>query len=186
MAHTPEILVLCGSLRENSSTHRALEVAAVGARKAGAKVAWADPWMRGLPPYAEENELHPAVLALKEAAERADGFLWGSPEYHGSCSGILKNALDYLYYPQTEGKVAALVATAGGAGGASGTLITLRTVARNLHLWTLPSQVAASSDDLAVAGGERWANPEVGHRLETLGRELVEAVRVLRPARPER
>jgi FMN reductase len=179
MATAPEILVLCGSLRENSSTHKALEAAAAGAREAGAAVVWADPWMGELPPFSEGNEAHPAVRELLRAAQRAGGFLWGSPEYHGSCSGLLKNALDHLTFSQTEGKVAALVATAGGAGGAAGTLITLRTVARNLHLWTLPAQVSASSADLAPSGQGGWADPGIRERLRSLGRELVEAVLLL-------
>lgn len=181
MAGAPEILVLCGSLRENSSTHKALEVVAEAILAGEAVVTWADPWLGALPLFSEENAAHPAVEALKEAAGRAHGFLLGSPEYHGSCSGVLKNALDYLYLPQTEGKVAALLATAGGAGGASGTLITLRTVARHLHLWTLPSQAVVSPGDLAGAAQGEWAHPEVRERLTALGRDLVKAARLLGP-----
>jgi FMN reductase len=173
-----EVLILCGSSRPDSSTHRALEVAAEGIVEAGGVPVWADPWMANLPVLGTEGGHHSAVAEHLRAARRARGFLWGTPEYHGTCSGMLKNALDYLSRENTEGKWAALVATSGGRQGAVGTLITLRMVARSLHIWTLPGDVSLA------ASAETWdqdgnlSDQEMARRLRRLGSDLVDALRL--------
>ena len=58
----------------------------------------------------------PKVIELRELASWADGFLIGTPEYHGSMSGALKNWFDFLY-GELAGKLAAVVATTGGGTG---------------------------------------------------------------------
>jgi FMN reductase len=115
------------------------------------------------------------------AAGRARGFLWGTPEYHGTCSGVIKNALDYLSLKYTEGKWAALVATAGGGQGATGTLITLRTVARSLHLWTLPAEVSLASSNKAWGQDGNLSDLEIAEKLMRLGSSLVASIRRFAP-----
>ncbi len=177
MAKPVEILAICGSLRPDSVTHVAMAAVAMGIEEAGGLVTWADAWVPALPLYAEEVEDDPVVVAFRAAAGRAGGFLWGSPEYHGTCSGVLKNALDHLTFDETEGKWVALVATSGGRTGASGTLGTLRAVARTLHLWVPPSQVSVASSHKALAERGGFREAEVENRLRDLGRELVAAIR---------
>lgn len=172
-----EILVMCGSFRPDSVTRRALEVVASGIVKAGGSVVWADPWVNRLPLYGSREDMGPEEGALISAASRAKGFLWGSPEYHGTCSGLLKNALDYLSFEQTDGKWAAFVATAGGSQGAQSTLTTLRTVARNLHLWTLPEEVSVPSSHKALGPDGHFLDGKVETRLVRLGNDLVTAMR---------
>lgn len=62
-----------------------------------------------------------AVTDLKEAIRQADGILFATPEYNGSTSGVLKNAIDWASRDRDErslnGKPAAII----GAGGFSGT-----------------------------------------------------------------
>jgi len=36
------------------------------------------------------------VAALRRQVQEADGIILGTPEYHGSFSGVLKNALDHM------------------------------------------------------------------------------------------
>jgi NAD(P)H-dependent FMN reductase len=176
MARDCEILVMCGSFRADSVTRKALEVVAEGIRQAGGRVVWADPWVNGLPLYGSREVPGPEEEALLAAAARARGFLWGSPEYHGTCSGLLKNALDHLSFEQTEGKWAAFLATAGGSQGAKGTLTTLRIVARNLHLWTLPEEVSVPSSHKALGPDGRFLDGKVEGRLHRLGVDLVAAI----------
>jgi NAD(P)H-dependent FMN reductase len=172
-----EILVMCGSFRSDSVTRRALEIVAEGIHRAGGRVVWADPWMNVLPLYGSRDVPGQEEEGLLAAGARAHGFLWGSPEYHGTCSGLLKNALDHLSYEQTEGKWAAFVATAGGSQGAQCTLMTLRTVARNLHLWTLPEEVSVASSHKALGPDGRFLDSKVEGRLLRLGADLVAAIR---------
>ena len=50
-----------------------------------------------LPMYAPEVPMRtPAARALVQLVARCDGIILSSPSYHGSLSGMLKNALDYV------------------------------------------------------------------------------------------
>jgi len=169
-------MVLCGSLREDSVTHRALEIVALGVRKAGGSVTWADPWVRQLPLFSEAAEDVAEGTAFREAAAEARGFVWGSPEYHAAPAGVLKNALDYLSFDQTENKWVGLVASAGGEGAGASTLAMLRTIARGLHLWCPPDQVAVPGSRKALNEDGSFKDREVEERLIRLGEVLVRSI----------
>lgn len=177
MSDQIQILVLCGSLRKASVTHLALEAAARGIVEAGGVAVWADEWINRLPFCSETSGEDPAVRAFKAQAAEADGFLIGSPEYHGSLSGLLKNALDFLYLDETEDKWAALVGTAGGRQGASSTLNAMRLIARAVRLWVLHDQVSIGSAHKLVDEAGTFTDAEIEGRLHGLGVKLVEAVR---------
>ncbi|MGA1835446.1 NAD(P)H-dependent oxidoreductase [Herbiconiux sp. 11R-BC] len=72
---------------------------------------------------------------------RFDGYVFVTPEYNHSTSGVLKNALDYLY-TEWNNKAAAFVSY-GGVGGARA-VEHLRLVASELQLATVRAQVAIS------------------------------------------
>ena len=66
----------------------------------------------------------PAVIALREALEQADGLLLVSPEYNNGIPGVFKNAIDWM----GSGKAAALfqgkpVAVIGASPGGFGTML---------------------------------------------------------------
>jgi NAD(P)H-dependent FMN reductase len=177
MDKLPEVLILCGSSRPESVTHRALEVAAEGVMEAGGVPLWGDPWVNRLGLFGTEGANDAVAREFVAAAARAEGFLWGSPEYHGTCSGLLKNALDHLSVEDTEDKWAAFLATAGGRQGAQGTLVTLRAVARALHLWVPPQDVSIPSAHRALDAEGHFLDGEVANRLKSLGSNLVRAMR---------
>jgi NAD(P)H-dependent FMN reductase len=81
------------------------------------------------------------VTAWAEKIASLDGFVFVSPEYNHSTTGVLKNAMDYLY-PEWNNKAAAFV-TYGGAGGARAAEH-LRLIASELQLATVRGQVALS------------------------------------------
>ena len=70
-----------------------------------------------------------------------DGYVFVTPEYNHSTSGVLKNALDYLY-TEWNNKAAAFVSY-GGVGGARA-VEHLRLIASELQLATVRGQVAIS------------------------------------------
>ncbi|UUZ82783.1 NAD(P)H-dependent oxidoreductase [Paenibacillus sp. P26] len=68
-----------------------------------------------LPLYSPgRGDLHPNAVRLLEAAGEADALVLATPEYHGSVSGVLKNALDYMNAAQVSGKPVLSVSSAGG------------------------------------------------------------------------
>ncbi len=60
------------------------------------------------------NEKSITKMALSFALKGADGIVFGTPEYHGSMSGTLKNMFDLMSQEQLEGKIVGLVGVAGG------------------------------------------------------------------------
>ncbi len=65
---------------------------------------------------ARQSSQHEQALAWAAEIDGFDGFVFVTPEYNHSISGVLKNAIDYLYTEWND-KAAAIVSY-GGAGGA--------------------------------------------------------------------
>ncbi|MEN9231224.1 MAG: NADPH-dependent FMN reductase [Thermostichus sp. DG02_5_bins_236] len=132
-----------GSRRPNSSTYRALEVARREFENLGILLHILDlrqmnlPFVDGSESYAD----YPDVAVLKEALKQADGIILASPEYHGSISGSLKNALDLLSFDELEGKVFGLISVLGGETN-SNTLNQMRLIVRWVRGWVIPDQIA--------------------------------------------
>jgi NAD(P)H-dependent FMN reductase len=95
-----KILALVGSLRAASINRQLAELAAETAPDGVAVTVFEG--LGHLPFYNEDidNESAPAsVVALREAAGKADAALVVTPEYNGSIPGVLKNAIDWLSRP---------------------------------------------------------------------------------------
>lgn len=149
-ASVPEIVFLSGSLGELSRTNRlaqwCADQCAPRARTTVFPGAELDlPFYRpGGPPPGPRPARYLAAL------ERADGVVLVSPVYHGTLSGLLKNALDYVNelagapQPYLDGRALGCVSIGLGEQGASSTLQTLRTVGHALRSWPTPMGVALS------------------------------------------
>lgn len=94
--NAPLIVGLGGTTREGSSTELALRFALKGAETAGARTLLFNGPALMMPMYAPEVPHRTAEAREFIAALRAaDGVVIASPAYHGSISGLVKNALDY-------------------------------------------------------------------------------------------
>ncbi|MFC7618977.1 NADPH-dependent FMN reductase [Microlunatus sp. GCM10028923] len=81
------------------------------------------------------------TLRWAETIDRFDGYVFVTPEYNHSTSGVLKNAIDYLYQEWTN-KAAGFVSY--GAVGGARAVEHLRLVAAELQLATVREQVTLS------------------------------------------
>jgi len=76
------------------------------------------------------------VVRLKEQIRSADLLVIASPEYNGSISGVLKNAIDWATRPVSEsamaGRLAVVMTAAGRSGGVKG-ILHLRQVLFNVN-----------------------------------------------------
>src|SRR5262245_50006754 len=90
------VIGLVGSLRARSATAMAVQYALLGAEEEGARAQLLDLAVYNLPFLGREKEEAYAKTVERFRAElrAADGIILGSPEIHGSISGVLKNALD--------------------------------------------------------------------------------------------
>jgi NAD(P)H-dependent FMN reductase len=117
------------------------------------------------------------VQDLRRRVRAADGILLGSPEYHNSFSGVLKNALDLMGSEELKGKLFGLLGVAGGSAGAINTLGHLRVVVRGVGGWSLPVQISIANVRNAF-DGDKLVDPELEQRIRFFGRELVRFTRL--------
>ena len=168
------IVGLAGSLRAGSATQMAVRCALLGAENVGARTHLLDLASYSLPFLGRDKEPtgRTAVERFLGDIRAADGIILGSPELHGSLSGVLKNALDLTDRDTFEGKMLGLIGVAGGRMGASETLSHLRAIGRSLHAWVVPEQVSIGAADKAFDSGGKPVDEEMRDRLQSVGRQV--------------
>lgn len=149
------IVGIGGATRPDSKTERALTAALAVAAGMGCETrlfGGAD--LAAIPIYDPENDAcTDARAALVEAVRRADGVIIASPGYHGSISGLVKNAIDGLEdlrddaRPYLDGRAVGLIVAADGAQAAGTTLSTLRNIVHALRGWPTPLGVVLTGAD---------------------------------------
>ncbi|AEH36082.1 NADPH-dependent FMN reductase [Halopiger xanaduensis] len=181
MAPTPSVLAVNGSLRAESYTRTALRYVLRAAEDRGAETTLLDLREYDLPVYdpdVDDREQGDA-REVKRLVREADAVALGTPVYHGSYSGALKNFHDYCGFDEYEDTTVGLLASAGG-GSYGSTLDHLRITVRGVHGWVLPHQVGirnASSRfraDPDAIDGRAFREDDLRERVEKLGRMLVE------------
>lgn len=190
MTQTPKILAFSGSLREHSFSKRVLKTAIKGAEKAGGHVTFVDLRDYPMPVYnpdeEEENGFHENARKFQALLAQHDGFLIASPEYNGSLSGALKNAIDWASrrgdtYQRSEvfpGKFAAIMTSSPGSFGGVRCLSHLRGVLTSVGVNVLPSEIAVSFVESSFNGdGVEMTDEKMKRILEDLGGSLVEMLR---------
>lgn len=170
------VLALSGSLRPTSTTEMALAVALRGAERAGATVTLCRlrdfdlPFCDG---RQDEDTYGGDTAAFRALVAGSQALLVGSPEYHGSVAGPLKNALDLLRPVQMRDRMVGLLATAREEAGAMNTLGHLRHIFRWMNAWVLPGQVAIPKAQEAFGGQGVVVRPGLEDELDKLGAEVV-------------
>ena len=145
MADAPlNVLAVVGSLQRGSVTRVVIQHVADELRTAGCCVDVLDFLKEPLALYNPDtaHEL-PGFAALQARVDRADVVFLGTPDYHGSLSGAMKNFLDHFWH-EFAGKLFATVV----ASHEKGLTVTdqLRTIARQCYAWTLPYGVSFTED----------------------------------------
>jgi NAD(P)H-dependent FMN reductase len=167
-----EVVAVAGSLREHSHTRTALAHALRGVDAAGGTGALVDLREYELPPLNPDADDQGDSAAFARRVREADAVLLGTPMYHGSFSGVLKNALDHCGFDEFEGKTVGLLGVAGGSFPITA-LEHLRSVCRALDAWVLPHQAAIPRASTALDDGE-FVDDGLEERVLTLGRRAVE------------
>jgi FMN reductase len=165
-----------GSLRADSHSYQALHVAAERVRSLGAEVEIIDLRTLNLPfcqGGQEEYSDYPDVARLRQAVKQADGLILSTPEYHGSLSGVLKNALDLLSFEQLSDKVVGLISVLGGQSN-SNALNDLRVIMRWVHAWVIPEQVAIGQAWSAFDQNGQLRDEKLSERFDQFAQSLVE------------
>ncbi len=110
------IAAVCGSLSTRSTTKMALSLALKGASEYEVSTKLIELRDYRLVFYGQvaEEDYPLDVLRLRKEIKESHALIIGTPEYHGSLSGALKNMLDLMSAEEFEGKIVGLVGVAGG------------------------------------------------------------------------
>jgi FMN reductase len=148
----PFVVGLGGTTRVRSSPEKALRHALALAEAEGADTELFDGSSIHLPMYgSESSERSSDVRRLIAALRRADGVIIATPCYHGSVSGLLKNALDYVEdmaqdsQPYFDGRAVGLIVCGSGWQTTAITLSALRSIVHALRGWPTPMGVAINT-----------------------------------------
>ena len=182
---SPRLLVFAGSVRRDSFNARLARFAAREAEVADAQATLLDIADFGLPLYngdLEADEGLPAgAVRLKELFLAHDGLLIASPEYNGSISPLLKNAIDWVSRPVAgqpplvwfRGKVAGLMAASPGALGGLRGLVHVRQILSGIGVVVAPAQHAVARAGEAFDGEGALAEDPHGKAVRQVVRETV-------------
>lgn len=176
-----KIVAISGSLRPGAYSYQALQQATRRLEALGATVDVLDLRALNLPFCNGEDNYgdYPDVERLRSAVKSADGLLLATPEYHGSLSGVLKNALDLLSFEHLDGKVAGVISVLGGQSN-SNALNDLRVILRWVHAWVIPEQVAIGQAWKAFGQDGKLVDEKLAERLDRLAESLVSNTKKLR------
>ncbi|KAF3884477.1 MULTISPECIES: NADPH-dependent FMN reductase [Nostocales] len=176
-----KIVGIGGSLRTESYTQVGLKIAAQRVEALGAEVEIIDLRQMQLPFCNGEQEYpdYPDVQRMRDAVIQADGLILATPEYHGSVSGVLKNALDLMSFDQLSGKVTGLISILGGQPN-SNALNDLRIIMRWVHGWVIPEQIAIGQAWKAFSPEGKLLDEKLSQRFDQFAQSLVENTRKLR------
>ena len=183
MSGRPFVLGIGGTTRAGSSSELVLRAAMKAIAAHGAETdVLAGPDMV-LPLYAPENpERDPKAQRLIDLVRRADAVVIASPGYHGSISGMIKNALDYIEdtarddRPYLDGRAVGCIACAYGWQATGSTLIALRTIVHALRGWPTPLGVAANSTTRLFSDDGRCIDTALAANLGILAGQIMHFV----------
>ena len=153
MSRKPLIVGLGGTIRAGSSTEKALVCALKHAETLGAETRLlGGEFLGGLPIFdPRPGDATAGQMELADAIRSADGVIVASPGYHGSISGVIKNALDTLELtrnddePYLTAKPVGTIITADGWQAAGTTLMALRAIIHALRGWPTPFGAALNA-----------------------------------------
>jgi FMN reductase len=142
-----------GTIRPGSSTEKALACALKTAEAAGCETRLlGGAFLATLPIFdPRPGESSQAQAELADAIRAADGVIVASPGYHGSLSGVVKNALDTLELtrndpaPYFQGKPVGIIVTAEGWQAAGTTLMAVRAIIHAMRGWPTPFGAALNA-----------------------------------------
>ncbi|MBW4576802.1 MAG: NAD(P)H-dependent oxidoreductase [Aphanothece sp. CMT-3BRIN-NPC111] len=176
-----KVVGIGGSLRPKSYSQQALNLVAQRLKALGAEVEIIDLRMMKLPFCNGEDEYpdYPDVERLRNVVKQADALILATPEYHGSVSGVIKNALDLMSFEHLSDKVTGLISVLGGQSN-SNALNDMRVIMRWVHAWVIPEQIAIGQAWNAFGPEGKLVDEKLSQRFDQFAESLVESTRKIK------
>lgn len=188
MTRKPRITAIGGSAEENSSTLSILKYTASQLISRGADVTVIDIREFNLPMYTyPRSGITPdkKLSAFMMTISSSDGYLFASPEYHGTVSAAFKNIIDHFEFlaendpPYLTGKPVGLIAAAGAENAGYNTLQTMINIVHSLRGIVAPSSLAIGSATKQVNAAGQIINETITRKLNRLAAEVFDLSIVL-------
>ena len=181
----PYIVGIGGTARPHSTTERAVGETLRAATKLGATTRLFDgAFVSSLPLYVPGKSIRTdAEREFVEAVRQCHGIVVGTPGYHGSISGPVKNVLDLLEdtardeQPYLEGRAFGCIVTAAGWQGCGTTLVSLRMIAHALRAWPTPFGATLNSSGPVFDAEGKLMDPTLAKQLATVASQVVDFAR---------
>jgi len=155
----PTLVLLGGSLLENSRSRSMLQISLALARERGVDAELIDLRDLDLPMFLPDRTLEDypgekqaAIAHLVDAYRRAHAMIWACPTYHGTVSGVFKNAIDFAELladdarPYLHGCAVGIIAI-----NDSRTLSAMAHCVHELRGWLSPTQIMATGKSFSEA-----------------------------------
>lgn len=149
----PFIVGFGGTTRPGSSGEKMVRAVLLECERMGATSRmFAGPELARLPHYSPENpERSAEQREFVDTVRRADGLVIGSPGYHGSISGLVKNAIDLLEDLRSDertyfdGRAVGLIVVAAGWQACGVTLQAMRGIVHAMRGWPTPMGITINT-----------------------------------------
>lgn len=180
MPDKPLIVGIGGTIGAVSSTERALRIALDAVEREGyATRLFGGEDMARLPLYDPRATSRTSQERdFVDAVRKASGVIIASPGYHGSLSGVVKNALDLLEEtakddrPYLADMPVGLIATAYGWQATGSTIAALRSIVHALRGWPTPFAAAINTQVTQFDEQGGATDPAVVEQLCLIGRQV--------------
>lgn len=189
LAAETQVLIFAGSTREDSANKKLAKEAAIIAKQAGAVVKFIDLRDYPMPFYDGDVE----VQGMPEHAKRfrnlmkdSQAIIIATPEYNGSVSAVLKNAIDWASRNEQgqpsrdafKDKRFALMSASPGKGGGSRAIEHLRAIIQNVGGEVMSLQVSVPDAYNAFTPQGNLKDPQMKNQLEQEIQQLLKKTEV--------
>ena len=177
----PLLVGVGGTLRDGSTSELALRLALACAADMGCSTRLFCGQAINLPAFdPADGRRGPEATALVAALRNADGLILSSPGYHGTISGLIKNALDYTEDLRRDRRsylserAVGIIVCADGIQAMGSTLNTLRAIAHALRAWPTPFAAVVNSNTRPFGPDGKCLSTEVEQSLRLVAAQVVE------------
>ncbi len=176
---TIRIAVVCGSVRPNNNTAKAVRILIDELnRRPGVGIDSIDPAELDLRFPGQGDGQSDSAVKLQDTVAAAAGVVFATPEYHGGFSSATKLVIENLGFPsRLSGKPVSLLGVAAGSIGAVKSLEQLRCVCSHVGAIVLPGPVSIANVRKTFDADGNCLDPVAEERIRGLAGSLLDFIR---------